>query len=329
MTAIDVRNLTKHYKVPIKQPGLLASVKSLFSQEYEEKHAVEQMSFQIEAGEIVGLLGSNGAGKTTTMKMLSGILHPTSGTCSVLGYTPWERKQEFQKSIAMIMGQKNSLWWDLPAADSFLLNKEIYDIPDKDYHETLNHMVEILDVKRLLTTPVRNLSLGERMKMEIIAGFLHQPKVVFLDEPTIGLDLTSQYAIRDFIRTMNSQRKVTIILTSHYMADIQELCKRVIIVNKGTKLYDGQLSHVAEDFSDVKLISIDLERDVEDAVLASIGEVVGRDVLKVTLQVPRNEIPQAIAKLGSLPVVDVNISEIPIDRVIERTLAEGKVRVNQ
>ncbi|MCX7570224.1 ATP-binding cassette domain-containing protein [Tumebacillus sp. DT12] len=329
MTAIDVRNLTKHYKVPIKQPGLLASVKSLFSQEYEEKHAVEQMSFQIEAGEIVGLLGSNGAGKTTMMKMLSGILHPTSGTCSVLGYTPWERKQEFQKSIAMIMGQKNSLWWDLPAADSFLLNKEIYDIPDKDYHETLNHMVEILDVKRLLTTPVRNLSLGERMKMEIIAGFLHQPKVVFLDEPTIGLDLTSQYAIRDFIRTMNSQRKVTIILTSHYMADIQELCKRVIIVNKGTKLYDGQLSHVAEDFSDVKLISIDLERDVEDAVLASIGEVVGRDVLKVTLQVPRNEIPQAIAKLGSLPVVDVNISEIPIDRVIERTLAEGKVRVNQ
>lgn len=329
MTAIDVRNLTKHYKVPIKQPGLLASVKSLFSQEYEEKHAVEQMSFQIEAGEIVGLLGSNGAGKTTTMKMLSGILHPTSGTCSVLGYTPWERKQEFQKSIAMIMGQKNSLWWDLPAADSFLLNKEIYDIPDKDYHETLNHMVEILDVKSLLTTPVRNLSLGERMKMEIIAGFLHQPKVVFLDEPTIGLDLTSQYAIRDFIRSMNSQRKVTIILTSHYMADIQELCKRVIIVNKGTKLYDGQLSHVAEDFSDVKLISIDLERDVEDAVLASIGEVVGRDVLKVTLQVPRNEIPQAIAKLGSLPVVDVNISEIPIDRVIERTLAEGKVRVNQ
>lgn len=304
-------------------------MKSLFSQEYEEKHAVEQMSFQIEAGEIVGLLGSNGAGKTTTMKMLSGILHPTSGTCSVLGYTPWERKQEFQKSIAMIMGQKNSLWWDLPAADSFLLNKEIYDIPDKDYHETLNHMVEILDVKSLLTTPVRNLSLGERMKMEIIAGFLHQPKVVFLDEPTIGLDLTSQYAIRDFIRTMNSQRKVTIILTSHYMADIQELCKRVIIVNKGTKLYDGQLSHVAEDFSDVKLISIDLERDVEDAVLASIGEVVGRDVLKVTLQVPRNEIPQAIAKLGSLPVVDVNISEIPIDRVIERTLAEGKVRVNQ
>lgn len=304
-------------------------MKSLFSQEYEEKHAVEQMSFQIEAGEIVGLLGSNGAGKTTTMKMLSGILHPTSGTCSVLGYTPWERKQEFQKSIAMIMGQKNSLWWDLPAADSFLLNKEIYDIPDKDYHETLNHMVEILDVKSLLTTPVRNLSLGERMKMEIIAGFLHQPKVVFLDEPTIGLDLTSQYAIRDFIRMMNSQRKVTIILTSHYMADIQELCKRVIIVNKGTKLYDGQLSHVAEDFSDVKLISIDLERDVEDAVLASIGEVVGRDVLKVTLQVPRNEIPQAIAKLGSLPVVDVNISEIPIDRVIERTLAEGKVRVNQ
>lgn len=304
-------------------------MKSLFSQEYEEKHAVEQMSFQIEAGEIVGLLGSNGAGKTTTMKMLSGILHPTSGTCSVLGYTPWERKQEFQKSIAMIMGQKNSLWWDLPAADSFLLNKEIYDIPDKDYHETLNHMVEILDVKSLLTTPVRNLSLGERMKMEIIAGFLHQPKVVFLDEPTIGLDLTSQYAIRDFIRSMNSQRKVTIILTSHYMADIQELCKRVIIVNKGTKLYDGQLSHVAEDFSDVKLISIDLERDVEDAVLASIGEVVGRDVLKVTLQVPRNEIPQAIAKLGSLPVVDVNISEIPIDRVIERTLAEGKVRVNQ
>lgn len=326
MSVIKVQNLQKTYVVPQKEPGIVSSFKSLFSPKYENRHAVSDVSFSIEPGEVVGLLGANGAGKTTIMKMLAGILRATDGECKVLGYTPWDRDVEFRKRIAMIMGQKNSLWWDLPAADSFLLNKEIYNVPHYDYVQIINEMSEILDVSHLLNTPIRNLSLGERMKMEIISGFLHRPEIVFLDEPTIGLDIPSQRAIRDFIKNINALRNTTLLVTSHYMGDIEELCKRVIIINKGSVLFDGELSKIVNNFSNMKRISLFFESDVPINDLEQIGSIIENEDNKITLEIERTNLPSTLERLGQLPIVDLNIHEIPVEKVIDEIFTEGKVR---
>jgi len=227
-----------------KEPGLRGSFKSLFNRKYYDVKAVDGVSLNIEEGELIGFIGPNGAGKTTTLKVLSGLLYPTSGAVSVLGYTPWERKPEFQKQFSLVMGQKNQLWWDLPAMESFILNKEIYEVPDIQYKKTLDELVELLDVKDFLKIQVRKLSLGQRMKMELIAALIHSPKILFLDEPTIGLDVVMQKKMRDFIKEYNKKYNATIILTSHYMDDVKELCNRVVIIDKGRILFDGALDEI-------------------------------------------------------------------------------------
>jgi ABC-2 type transport system ATP-binding protein len=267
---------------------------------------------------MVGFLGPNGAGKTTTLKMLSGILHPTGGKASVLGFTPWERKKAFKMQFAIVMGQKNQLWWDLPANESLYLNKCIYEVDDRTYQATLNELTELLDVKELLSVQVRRLSLGERMKMELIAALIHKPKLIFLDEPTIGLDILSQKKIREFFKYYNREKKATIILTSHYIADIEDLCKRSIIINQGRIVYDGDLQGVNEVFAQSKVIKLQLSVPVSRKVLASFGQVREQsDELTVTLEVPRPELKErSKAILDGLPVVDFNIEDIPVEEGI-------------
>ncbi len=237
---IKVDNLYKIYTYKKKDLGLRGSLKNFVHNKHQEKIAVNKISFQIDDGEIVGFLGPNGAGKTTTLKMLSGIMFPTDGYAEVSGYVPWEGKNEFKRNISIVLGQKNQLWWDLPANESLYLNKCIYNISDNDYHKTLDELSELLDVKELLDVQVRNLSLGERMKMELLAALIHKPKVIFLDEPTIGLDMIAQKNIRDFLKYYNMQEKITIMLTSHYLEDIEALCQRTIVINNGSLVYDGK-----------------------------------------------------------------------------------------
>jgi ABC-2 type transport system ATP-binding protein len=256
MPVIEVKNLTKAFRTYKKQPGFSGAFKGLFHRQYEQTIAVNDVSFQIEPGELVGFLGPNGAGKTTTLKMLAGLLYPTSGAAKVLGHTPWERHDDYRRQFALVLGQKNQLWWDLPARESLELNAKIYGIPKDCFEKTVGDMTELLGVKDKLNISVRELSLGERMKMELIASLLHQPKVLFLDEPTIGLDVTSQKTVRDFIRRHNAEQKTTILLTSHYMADIQELCDRVIIIDQGKIFFDGKLSEIVDRFADFKLVTI-------------------------------------------------------------------------
>ncbi|WP_082452051.1 ABC transporter ATP-binding protein [Paenibacillus ihuae] len=244
---ISVSNVSKTYKIAIKEPGLSASIKNLFSRKFENKVAVDHISFSIKPGEFIGFIGPNGAGKTTTIKMLSGIIHPSEGSISVMGYTPHRLENNFKRSFAITMGQKNQLWWDIPAIDSFQLIKEIYEITDDDYTRTLQELTELLDVQPLYNTPLRNLSLGERMKFELIGALLHNPKVLFLDEPTIGLDVSSRRRIRDFLKYINAEKKVTVILTSHYPEDITELCNRIIAISHGNIIYDGSIHALNKD----------------------------------------------------------------------------------
>src|SRR5213075_3411616 len=259
MPAIEVNGLTKAFRTYKKQPGLGGAVKGLFRRQYEQTVAVKDVTFQVEPGELVGFLGPNGAGKTTTLKMLSGLLYPTAGSARVLGYTPWERKDGYRRQFALLLGQKNQLWWDLPARESLELNANIYGIAKAGFERTVAEMTELLAVKDKLNVMVRELSLGERMKMELIASLLHQPKILFLDEPTIGLDVVSQKTVREFLREHNAKHNTTVLLTSHYMADIQELCDRVIIIDQGTIFFDGRLSEVIDRFADFKLITIQCE----------------------------------------------------------------------
>src|SRR6195256_49438 len=254
MPAIEANGLTKAFRTYKKQPGFRGAIKGLFHRHYEQTVAVKDVSFKIEPGELVGFLGPNGAGKTTTLKMLAGLLYPTSGSAKVLGYVPWERKDGYRRQFALLLGQKNQLWWDLPARESLELNAKIYGIPRDSFERTVSEMTELLAVKDKLNVMVRELSLGERMKMELIASLLHQPKVLFLDEPTIGLDVVSQKKVREFLRHHNAARKTTILLTSHYMADIQELCPRVIIIDRGKIFFDGKLAEVLDRFADFKLV---------------------------------------------------------------------------
>ena len=324
MPVIQVQNLKKYYKVHQKEPGLSGSIRSLFSRKYYDAKAVDGVSFDIGEGELVGFIGPNGAGKTSTLKVLSGLLYPTSGTVSVLGFTPWDRKPEFQKQFSLVMGQKNQLWWDLPAMESFILNKEIYEVPDAQFKQTLDELVELLEVKDFLKVQVRKLSLGQRMKMELIAALIHSPRILFLDEPTIGLDVVMQKKMRDFIKEYNQRFNSTIILTSHYMDDVKELCERVIIIDKGRLLFDGALAEIIKKFANHKLLTAVFSEEVNREDLEKIGQVKEFDYPRAVISVKRTVASQAAAQLlQNFPVADLNIEEPQIEDII-REVFTGK-----
>lgn len=324
---IEVENLVKSFSVSQKQPGLIGSIKSLVSRKFMTKEALKGVNLRIDAGEIVGLVGANGAGKTTLVKILSGIVHPTSGSAKVLGFTPWERKTEFKKQIALLMGQKAQLWWDLPAADCFLLLREIYQVPRQEFQKSLNELVDTLQVGNELNTPIRRLSLGERMKMELIASLVHRPSVVFLDEPTIGLDMSAQRAIRNFLLDYQKRHQPAMILTSHYMEDISTLCKRIVIIRDGQFVFDGPLAQIQNTHARNKTIVAQLDPDHGDAKSAAqYLEVVRQKkgmVLEHTPSLLRVEADKDVAlELSSVilkhfPVFDLTIQDEDISRVIE------------
>jgi len=325
MNIIEVSNLTKVFRTQKKKPGFAGVLKAFLRPDYTETRAVDDVSFSIEEGELVGFLGPNGAGKTTTLKMLSGILYPTSGQARVLGFTPWERQDAYRRQFAIVLGQKNQLWWDLPAQESLALNREIYGVAPDAYKKVIDEMTTLLGVGHLMGVMVRELSLGERMKMELIAALLHRPRVLFLDEPTIGLDVVAQKNIREFIRDYNRRTKTTVLLTSHYMNDIQSLCDRVIIINRGRKAFDGLLSGIVERFSETKLVSVTFEDDVPREELAVFGEVVEYEKHKAVLKVGRDGIAKVSeALLKRLKVNDINIEEVPIEEVIGRAFSSGE-----
>ena len=324
MPVIEVQNLKKYYKVHQKEPGLGGSIRSLFHRKYYDVKAVDGVNFEIGEGELVGFIGPNGAGKTTTLKVLSGLLYPTSGRVSVLGYTPWDRKPAFQKQFSLVMGQKNQLWWDLPAIESFILNKEIYEVPDAQYKKTLDELVELLDVKDVLKVQVRKLSLGQRMKMELIAALIHSPKILFLDEPTIGLDVVMQKKMRDFIKEYNQRFNSTIILTSHYMDDVKELCQRIIIIDKGKILFDGALDEIIKKYADHKLITVVFSKPVDRSDLEKLGTIKVFEPPKAVISVKRAQTPKIAAKiLEDFPVADINLEEAQIEDII-REVFTGK-----
>ncbi|EKD59024.1 MAG: hypothetical protein ACD_56C00006G0003 [uncultured bacterium] len=315
---IEVKNLCKTYEFTEKQPGLKNSFKNLFKAEKKKKEAVKDVSFSIEEGELIGFLGPNGAGKTTTLKMLSGILTPTSGEVQVMGFEPIKRQKEYKMQFAFVMGQKMQLWWDLPPMESFLLNKKIYEVSDDDFKRNLDEMVELLDVKEIINKQVRQLSLGERMKCELIAALLHNPKVLFLDEPTIGLDVVAQKKIRDFIKKYNQERKTTIILTSHYMEDIAQLCKRIVIIDLGKIIYDGPLEDMVAKYAANKKVTIYLEDGVSKKELEKFGELSGFDSVKAEFEVPREKVKDFIGVIlaSDIAIKDIDINEEDIESVI-------------
>ncbi|MBI2017462.1 ATP-binding cassette domain-containing protein [Candidatus Daviesbacteria bacterium] len=317
MSIISVRNLKKYYTVHQKEPGLWGSIKSLFSRKYYDVKAVDDISFDIKEGELIGFIGPNGAGKTTTLKVLSGLLYPTLGEVKVLGFEPFKRQPQFQKQFSLVMGQKNQLWWDLPAMESFLLNKEIYDLSEKKFKKTLDELSELLDVKDILKIQVRKLSLGQRMKCELIAALLHSPKVLFLDEPTIGLDVVAQKAMRDFIKEYNQKFNAAIILTSHYMGDVKELCKRVIIINEGKILYDGLLEKIVNKFAPFKVIRVDFEKEVGIKKLTGLGEVEELDGSHAKIRIKKNQVSEKASELLSqFKVADLTIEDPAIEDII-------------
>lgn len=317
---VVVSELRKVFKVPVRESGVQASVRSLFQREFREVVAVDDISFRLSPGEIVGFLGPNGAGKTTTIKMLTGLLHADGGDAQVLGHQPWLRSKDLLSRIALVMGQRNNLQWDLPAADSFDLNRAVYQIPETDYLTRVRTYSELLDVADLLTKPVRNLSLGERMKMEIVGALLHGPEVLFLDEPTIGLDVTMQKRLRQFVLDYNRETGATVLLTSHYMADVVALAQRVIVIHHGIILYDGRLSGLSDRFAATKTIRVtapDLPEEVSD-----LGVVLERSADRLVLEVPRTRVAQVAASLLSRSAVtDLSIEDPPIDDVIDRVFS--------
>lgn len=322
---IEVDQLSKSFFVHRKDPGFWGSVRSLVHRKKLEKQAVKRISFNVGEGEIVGLIGANGAGKTTLVKMLAGIIHPTSGDARVLGFRPWERDNRLRRQIALIMGQKAQLWWDLPAEDCFLLLREIYDIPEKQFRSSLDYLCDVLDVRDQLNIQIRRLSLGERMKMELMASLLHTPRVVFLDEPTIGLDLTAQRAIRDFILNYRIEHRPAMILTSHYMEDIERLCERILIVREGEIVYDGALRDVVERYARTKVVTAHLRKTGEnvcaDDQLTALGDVLECNELVVRLKVLRSDVADAAsAVLSRYPVADLSIEDEDVGSIIERIM---------
>ncbi|HET8527445.1 MAG TPA: ATP-binding cassette domain-containing protein [Gaiellaceae bacterium] len=302
---VHVDSLRKVFKVPEREAGLRASVRSLYARRWREVRAVDGVSFELQPGEVVGFLGPNGAGKTTTLKMLSGLLHPSGGDVRVLGHVPWKRERDYLRRITLVMGNRNQLQWDLPALDSFELNRAIYRLPRPEFARTRDELIELLDIGDLVRKPVRQLSLGERMKVEVVGSLLHLPQVLFLDEPTIGLDVTMQKRIRSFVASYNGRYGATVLLTSHYMADVEALCKRVIVIHHGRLLFDGRLDALADEFGAYKTI---------EAVLAD-GET-------VSLRVPRAETSATTARLlAEHDVHDLTVEDPPIEDVIEQVFA--------
>jgi ABC-2 type transport system ATP-binding protein len=326
---IQVSNLSKTYRVPVRPEGLRASLKRLVRPVYDEVQAVREVSFTIQPGEMVGLIGPNGAGKTTTLKMLAGLLHPTGGEARVAGFIPWERKPAYLRRISMVMGNKSQMLWDIPPMDSFRVLGEIYSVPPLEFRRTVDDLIALLDMQELLTKPVRNLSLGERMKCELVASLLYRPAVLFLDEPTLGLDVSMQIRLRRFFAEYNRASGVTVILTSHYMADVMALCPRVILIHHGKVLYDGELSGLAQTLSPYKLLRISLRQEegsAEDFPLPPGVEITGREAGQITLRAPRADAPALTALLlQTLPVVDLTIEDPPIEAVIDRIYTEGEV----
>ncbi len=319
MAVIEVQGLTKSFRTSKTGPGLMGAVRGLWKREHTDVVAVKDVNLRVEEGEFVGFLGPNGAGKTTTLKILSGLLFPTSGDATVLGYRPWERKDGYRRQFALLLGQKNQLWWDLPARESLELNARIYGLTNAEFERTVGELSELLSLKDKLSTAVRELSLGERMKCELIASLLHQPKVLFLDEPTIGLDVVSAKVVREFLRRHNKTRRTTILLTSHYMADIQELCERVVIIDKGTIFFDGRLDHIVDQFAGYKIITLNLAplSGPATADMSAYGEVVERTENGLKLKVVRDRvIPTVKALLDQLPIVDFAVEEVPIEEII-------------
>jgi len=322
-SVVHVSELTKVFNVPEREPGLRAAAKALVRRKTRDVHAVEAISFDIQPGEVVGFLGPNGAGKTTTLKMLAGLLYPTSGEARVLGHVPSRREKEYLRRMTMVMGNRNQLQWDIPALDSFELYRAIYRLRREDFLSMRDELVELLDVGDLVRKPVRNLSLGERMKVEIVGSLLHRPMVLFLDEPTIGLDVTMQKRIRTFVAEYNQRHSATVLLTSHYMADVEALCKRVIVIHHGRILFDGELSSLANEFAAYKTIGVLLEDG--QAELDRYGEVISRDGDRAILRVPKAETSRVAARLLSEnEVLDLTIEEPPIEDVIEMVFAQSR-----
>ncbi len=327
MPIIEANDLTKIYRVSQKKEGFLGALRGLYHREYKEVRAVDHVSFKIEPGEMVAFLGPNGAGKTTTLKMLSGLIYPTSGSARVLGFTPWDRQDEFRRRFALVMGQKNQLWWDLPAADSFQLHREIYSLSRPQFMRTLGELTELFGVTKLTDQPVRELSLGERMKMELIAALLHQPQLLLLDEPTIGLDVVAQATIQRCLKDYNVHHGVTMLLTSHYMRDVEALCARVLVISHGRAIYDGPLTGITEQFGRSKLVKLHFNGDGVTPDLAPFGEVTQTEGPVVDLKVERTRVPEVLAAiLERYTIVDMSVQDPPLDQVIARVFEEARVQ---
>jgi ABC-2 type transport system ATP-binding protein len=315
---ITVKNVLKVYDIAKKDPGLLASIKSLFVKKYEKKVAVDHINFSINEGDFIGFIGPNGAGKTTTIKMLSGIIHPTEGSINVMGYVPHQLQNAFKKNFSITMGQKNQLWWDIPALDSFQLIKEIYEITNDDYTRTLQELTELLDVNHIINTPLRNLSLGERMKCELIGALLHGPKVLFLDEPTIGLDVSSRRKIREFLKYINKEKKVTVILTSHYLEDIEELCNRILAISQGKIVYDGSLKLINKDMLNYKYVSFAFDQVEALALVETYGKVIEKSETNAKMMVDKEDLKELGKVIFSNDhIFDMTIEEVPLNDIFE------------
>ncbi|WP_160723557.1 ABC transporter ATP-binding protein [Bacillus sp. USDA818B3_A] len=320
--SILVQDLTKSFRVHVRKEGSMEALRSLFKREYETVQAVKDVSFTINTGEIVGFLGPNGAGKTTTIKMLAGLLHPTSGSIKVNGFKPQEQQNEYKKMMSLVMGQKSQLIWDIPPMETFLVNKSVYEIDEKVFRQTLDELVELLELAPLLGKPVRNLSLGQRMKCELAASLLHRPSILFLDEPTIGLDVDTQEKVRQFIAKYNREHQTTILLTSHYMGDVTALCERVLIINHGKLLYDGGLQVLTERLTPYKLLEVRLPAD-SIGQWEAFGEVVSFEDGKLTLRVARDRVPiVSSALLANFEINDLNIQDPPMEEVITLAFQE-------
>ncbi|MGK7881167.1 MAG: ATP-binding cassette domain-containing protein [Crocosphaera sp.] len=328
MSVIDVENLSKIYKVSLKNPGLKGTIKHFFKRKYRDIVAVKNVSFRINSGEIVGFLGANGAGKTTTLKMLTGLIHPSTGNIKIVNHTPFKRNATFLKKMSLVMGQKQQLLWDLPAVDSLKINAAVYEIPDKTFQQRLQELAEMLSIKEQLNQPVRKLSLGQRMKAELLAALLHHPQVLFLDEPTLGLDVNSQAAIRSFLKEYNERYQATILLTSHYMADITALCERVLLIHEGQLIYDGNLEDLVEKFTPYKEVNIELSYSLSPEKLAQYGKVETMKGQEVRLLVKQEDLTDTIAKiLAQLEINDLSVSDPPIEEVVSQIFSRGNVNL--
>ncbi|UUO07776.1 ABC transporter ATP-binding protein [Blastopirellula sp. J2-11] len=322
---IEIQRLTKTYEVYQKKEGLFASIQGLFHRDYKTVEAVRGIDLTVDQGEFVAFLGPNGAGKTTTLKLLSGVINPTSGNATVMGYVPWKRENGYRRRFALVMGQKNQLWWDLPAQDSFRLHQKIYRVDANEFQRTQDELTDLLDVRRLLNQPVRNLSLGERMKMELIAALLHSPEVLFLDEPTIGLDVVAQHNIQKFLKHYQAERKITVLLTSHYMKDIAALCQRVVVIAGGEIIYDGSLSGIIDRFGGHKIVTLQFEQEAVPGDLSRFGDVIEIQHPRAKIRVDRNAVGRVLGSiLDQYELADVSVEDPPLEEVIAEVFSLSK-----